>query len=715
MSANLNRLYDLLPAVYRLRDADQGYSLKALLQVMAEQINVVDADIGQLYENWFIETCQDWVVPYIGDLIGYQPLIKTGEPGAGATAQALAREKTLIPRLDVAETLQFRRRKGTFALLGQLAAAVAGWPAHAVEFYRLLAVHQSINHLRRHRGRIVDLRHGDALDRLGGPFDEVARTADARRIDSHRTRGRYDIPNVGVFVWRLKVYSVTRTPAYCLEEEGPNCYLFSVLGNDTALFHNPPSQISSTYKANELDFPTRIRHRPFERHTQNYYGDYKDVQIFVAGFAHPVPPDRIVAADLSNWTYRPAPGKVAVDPQLGRIVFPQGVVRRQGVWVTYHYGFSADIGGGEYDRLLSEHPGSKLYLVGEGEDYKRINDALKQWQTDQPQYAVIEITDSGVYVEPISITLNLNQTLQLRAANRKRPVIRLLDWQTDLPDNLSVTGNSGSRFILDGLLITGRGVQFEGGISSANIRHSTLVPGWGLHCDCEPRHPIEPSIELLDAPDCLTVEHSIIGTIEVSRAQTEADPIQIHISDSILDATGSDRMALGATDGLCAYASLRTLRSTVIGFIETHAIELGEDSIFFGKVRAGRRQQGCIRFCYVPHGSRTPRRYECQPDLVEQAILDLYQKGSLSPEDRDAMLAGERLRVEPEFNSLRYGTPAYCQLANACAKEIKRGADDESEMGVFHDLFQPQRAANLCTRLNDYTPAGTDVGIIFAS
>jgi hypothetical protein len=28
----------------------------------------------------------------------------------------------------------------------------------------------------------------------------------------------------------------------------------------------------------------------------------------------------------------------------------------------------------------------------------------------------------------------------------------------------------------------------------------------------------------------------------------------------------------------------------------------------------------------------------------------------------------------------------YCQLADACACEIKRGADDESEMGVFRDL-----------------------------
>jgi hypothetical protein len=47
--------------------------------------------------------------------------------------------------------------------------------------------------------------------------------------------------------------------------------------------------------------------------------------------------------------------------------------------------------------------------------------------------------------------------------------------------------------------------------------------------------------------------------------------------------------------------------------------------------------------------------------------------------------------------------------------EILRGADDESEMGAFHDLFQPQRAANLLARLEEYIPAGMDVGLINAS
>ena len=92
-----DRLYELLPVVYRQRDAGQGYPLRALLQVIAEQVDVVQDDIRQLYENWFIETCQDWVVPYIGDLVGYRIVHEAGEPGDVTTRSGLQRNKILIP------------------------------------------------------------------------------------------------------------------------------------------------------------------------------------------------------------------------------------------------------------------------------------------------------------------------------------------------------------------------------------------------------------------------------------------------------------------------------------------------------------------------------------------------------------------------------------------------------------------------------------------
>ena len=63
-------LYNLLPAIYRIRDEEGAGALRSLVSVFAKQAGVVESDIAQLYENWFIETCEDWVVPYLGDLIG---------------------------------------------------------------------------------------------------------------------------------------------------------------------------------------------------------------------------------------------------------------------------------------------------------------------------------------------------------------------------------------------------------------------------------------------------------------------------------------------------------------------------------------------------------------------------------------------------------------------------------------------------------------------
>jgi hypothetical protein len=714
MNNQVDRLFELLPVLYQQRDALKEYPLRALLQVIAEQVNVVEADMNQLYENWFIETSQDWVVPYIGDLVGYRIAHEAGQPGDLSQPQEQLRHKILIPRRDVANTIRYRRRKGTLALLELLAQDVAGWPARAVEFYKLLGVAQAINHLRLDRGYTVDLRQGNALDCLNGPFDELAHTVDVCRINSHRTTGWHNIPSLGLFVWRLRAYSVTRTPAYCLEQIGPHCYTFSVLGNDTPLYTHPQPETEPTNIAGELNLPTPIRRRALETNLTDYYGTEKSLQIWLGqkgGRRKLVPAEDIIVADLSGWQYRTPRGKVAVDPVLGRIAFPPRQLPKQGVWVSYYYGFSADVGGGEYKRTPTQPVEASIYKVGEGETYMRINDALAQWQMDEPAVGVIEITDSGVYVEQINIDLGKDQRLQIQAANHTRPVIRLLNWQTELPDYINVRGRRGSHFTLDGLLITGRGLHITGKVNDVIVRHCTLVPGWRIGPDCEPQRATEPSLELVNTPARIVVSHSIIGSIQVTEDEVKTDPIPITINDSVLDATSMEREALGAPEWPMAHAILTIRRSTVFGYMQTHAIDLAENSIFMGHIKVGRRQRGCMRFCYVVPDSRTPRRYNCQPDLVERVVETDFPPG----DERENARKCERLRVRPRFNSTRYGMPTYCQLALDCAEEITEGADDESEMGVFHHLYQPQRVANLRARLEEYTPAGMDAGIIYAS
>ncbi|MFI2346418.1 hypothetical protein ACH492_05035 [Streptomyces sp. NPDC019443] len=697
-----DRLYELLPALYRSRDAQQGESLRALLSVVEEQVRLLDEDMARMYENWFIETCQEWAVPYIGDLVGYRPA-----PSATGPADARTTE-FLFPRRAVAHVVGDRRRKGTLALLESLATDLAELPAKAVEFYRLLSVTQPVrllgtgDVLLRHRlrqGRTADLRRGEALDLLDGPFDSLAHTVDVRRPS---TAGRHNIPSTGVFVWRLRSYAVSRTPALCLEDEDPHRYTFSILGNDAPLFSRP---VTGADTPDELRFPAPLRRRALARRPEDQYGPGKSFEILLGDPAAPVPVEDIAAADLSSWSYRPRERTVAVDPRLGRILFPHKLLKAAdaGVTVSYRYGFSADIGGGEYDRPLSQRPGSVTYRVsGQQELHRRLAPWQDAGQRDrQPAHAVIEITDSGVYdIAPRAIRLSAGHSLQLRAANRCRPVLRLPDHRPG-PDALRFSGEAGSSVTLDGLLITGGAVRADGGLADLTIRHCTLVPGWGLHADCRPHRPARPSLMLIDTDARVVVEHSITGSLELAHDAVRRDPEPVRITDTIVDATSSERSALCALGGGVAQAVVTLNRATVFGGVCAHSLELAENSIFDGRIEVARRQFGCIRFCYVVPTSPTPRRYACQPDLVDAVTAE---------PDRER----ERLRVRPVFDSTRYGTPAYGRLSATCAEEITQGAEDGSEMGVFHDLYQPQRAANLRSGLAEYTPSGSDAGVIDA-
>ncbi|MBE2268337.1 MAG: hypothetical protein IAE80_08905, partial [Anaerolinea sp.] len=67
------------------------------------------------------------------------------------------------------------------------------------------------------------------------------------------------------------------------------------------------------------------------------------------------------------------------------------------------------------------------------------------------------------------------------------------------------------------------------------------------------------------------------------------------------------------------------------------------------------------------------------------------------------------------FTARRYGSPAYAQLALITAAEIRQGAENGAEMGVFNLLMQPQREANLRTRLDEYLPFGLEPGFIYVT
>lgn len=683
MAYTTEQLYRLLPAIYRIRDRERGEPLRALIAVVAEQAAMMEEDIARLYENWFVETCAEWVVPYIGDLLGVRGIHQVDHAAFSHRAR-------------VANTLGYRRRKGTAPLLEQLARDTTGWPARVVEYFQLLATTQYTNHRRLHNHRTPDLRATAIVEMLDTPFDTIAHTADLRRIANNR--GQHNLMNVGIFLWRLQAYPVVEAPAF---PHGEGRFSFSQLGQDIPLFHHPVSEIDLSHLAEEINVPTPIRRQALAAAPVSYYGP--NLSLYVHGV-----PQQMVACNLSGWIHRPPSGRVAVDPALGRIAFAEGEAPDpDAVRVTYHYGFSGEVGGGCYERPVADIDGGvKYYAVEKAEPARDgLQKALDQWRADGRPNAVVEIRDSQVYRESLSLTVRAGHSLEIRAANRHRPVLQL-------SGPLSITGEApaepvqpGGRLTLDGLVIAGNRVEIaDGALGALHVSHCTLVPGWALDAMGTPVSPGNASLLVLAGNPGLNVvlTRTISGPLHVPGIDN------LTVADSIVDGTGDAAIAAG---------TLRVAASTVLGPVSARVVAEASNSIFTGRVIAERKQEGCVRFCSLPPNSIVPRQFRCQPTLaIEKALEEALQRTPGLPEPaRERIRSDTALAVRPGFTDSRYGRPGYAQLSVHCPVEIRTGADDRAEMGAFHHLQQSQRDANLRASVGEYLRVGLEAGLFYVT
>jgi hypothetical protein len=125
-----------------------------------------------------------------------------------------------------------------------------------------------------------------------------------RRINSHRSPGRYNIASVGLFVWRLRAYQVSRTPAACLDKDGPECYTFSALGNDSQLVTHAKPETDAAHIAEQINVPAPIGLRQFKRRPADYYGKEKSIAIWAPQWMRkndgPIPAGAIIQVRLRS-------------------------------------------------------------------------------------------------------------------------------------------------------------------------------------------------------------------------------------------------------------------------------------------------------------------------------------------------------------------------------------------------------------------------------
>jgi hypothetical protein len=767
MSLPNDRLYQLLPGVIRQRDAQTaGAPLRSLLSVISEQVDLVESNIAQLYDDWFVETCQDWIVPYIGDLIGYEVLHEAGEPSAAATSQARNLNRILIPRQDVANTVRARRRKGTLAVLAELARDVAGWPAVAVEFDRLASVTQGLNDLRGARGRTLDVREGGALERIGSAWDVASRLAELRGPGPSSAAGALPVSGVGLFVPRYRSYSVSGSTAAWISQAGDHCFTFSPLGNDVPLFSG-------------TGFPVELERR--DVNGEEHYGEGKSLAIWTraegeSGAPAPVSRERIVPADLSGWRRVARPGTVAVDAELGRICFPPDEVPAQ-VVVAYHYGFSFEIGAGEYDRTPVALPGVPLgAATGEGSvtfagtciagiDVELVIDGMPKpaayvtTADDTPAsvaaalakaidaLAIPGITavavNAGVSVEgstSLSVSFPVRSYTIARegSESHERLAAALEQWKADRPARaviefgdsetydedeldielqpeqyLEIRAASGTRPVIR--MVEWRAgapepLRIGGAAGSTLAFDGILLSGGGLRVAGKLSRLIIRRSTLVPGWKHLSqsarrrrVEPSIV---------IEDTPAAIAIERSIVGP-----ILVRRAERAPAPTRIAIEDSIVDAFEHGEALAAPDARVAHVELQAAR----CTFFGRV-------RAYAVR--LAENSIFDgevtvtdrqhgcfrfcFVPPGSRTPPRYECRPEGKP-GVEPSFVSTRFDAPGYARLTDGARPEIAQGADDRAEMGAFHDLYRAQRETNLRTRLAEYVPAGTDFAILFVS
>ena len=465
-------VYGLLPALYRNRDAASDGALLALTQVLDEARAIVEQDIDGLYVNWFAETADEWVLPYIGELVG---LSEFELPAARLRAM-------------VADTIAFRRRKGSLPATEKRLADLTGWP--------------------------VQIRDG--------------------------ARGR----TIAVHAWRHPVFSVALGTPAPAEGQRDGGYHFSPLGVDIPLY-NPPRPypgIEAPF-VYALDAPHRLQSSPPDGLLPvTIYAD-----LVGDGVARAVPSSAIVAGDLSHWRHEAGGhAKVVIDPELGRLLLTPPPEHPPRLAVGYTYAATAAIGGGPYERVMTvpsdttwvayvDGAATEAAATGQPRAFPTLAAALAVYAA-VPGCGMIRLLDSATHdVDGVRIGAEPDGCAADPNAPRRLTIEALSGENPCLTGDITADGRgAGSELVLSGLWIAGKITVC--GLTALEMRHCTLRQPAGRAA--EGGVAIEARNTDAGAPR-VTLESCLAGPVDLAR------DVHISTTECVIDCDRSGRAIIG--------------------------------------------------------------------------------------------------------------------------------------------------------------------------
>jgi hypothetical protein len=773
---SIDRLYRLLPEYLRARDADEGRPLQALMQVLGRELETVESDIDDLYDDWFIETCEDWAVQYIGDLVGARALRDFGQ---GAL------------RAYVANTLSYRQAKGTLAVTEQLARDVTGWAAVGVEFFRRLAQTQNINRVRLDNLTTVSLRDADAASLTGGPFETATHSIDVRDIS--RDRGRYNIPNLGLFVWRIQSYDLSflkdrAQPGRLggveprISPLGSGYRLLDPVGRPLHLFNRVRTEQGVDQLTTEASVPAPLRRRRLaddlrggraRRRLQELAalpGPLTAAQralvheltreAAVAGATYfqtrpvfaarlggvDVPVDKLAACNLADqpggWTRPASRGDVHFDPELGRVsLHPDDEGKT--LEVAYAYGAPHDIGAGPADRRTSVAGWIAPFTAD-------IQGAPLLWQLGVSKIAPPNSADP--IVDTLAAAIAAWNAI---AQPGQRGIIAMADnatYDDDLTDSahhIEIPAGAMLAIVAAGwppVALGNGGLDYHPGTLVPQGRRPHVKSDLHVHGSAASNETAGTLIvDGLLLEGGVVVEDGDLGRLDLRYATLGAG--SSGLGPGVTVVAGNSR--LGVTIDHTISGSIEL--GEVAGTVTIGDSIIGEDRVADGNAIASPvvlAAESCdlqVERTTV-FGRLTGRTIEGD-DSIFVGPIDIKRRqsgcirfsyvhgGSRSPRrfhcapDLQIAEAKERLgaafgvadeqaireRVQPVFTATVSEDYAFGQLARRCPTEIASGAEGGAEMGAMNGLFAPMRLANIGDALGEYLPFGLSAGVIFAT
>ncbi|MEM9293223.1 MAG: kelch repeat-containing protein [Acidobacteriota bacterium] len=313
-------LYRLIPAVYRSRDVPLGQPLRALMRLLGGELATVQGNIDALYDNWFVETCAPWVVPYLGEVLEIEEL----------SQQRLVFD---FQRRWVGNTVAWRRRRGVASVLQPLIFGATGWSARSEDAQGRLLVTANLRSPRPDGPGTADVRREVAMSRIGTPFATVPTSArisgfsppqPPRRPGEGHSGG---LGSVEIWVWRLGAFpleGMSPVPTTVEGQASPaGLYFMQPLGFDSPVFHAPPvappaqrvakpRELTTPLSVEELSLDLDRYRRRYQALTgleapanSVYYGPDRGFSLRFDG--QRVGPGEVEGEDLESWG-RPAAG-----------------------------------------------------------------------------------------------------------------------------------------------------------------------------------------------------------------------------------------------------------------------------------------------------------------------------------------------------------------------------------------------------------------------